>query len=117
MANAIDSSIFDSGEGVSQDSGKMMGIADEIVNDATSLANLIEEMYNSIHKKIVPEISGKDPKEVAEVVWYGERAGIFANNQDEVREKVFDPAVETIKEFGKNFHQQAESWEAFERRG
>ena len=30
MANAIDSSIFDSSEGVSQDSGKMMGIADEL---------------------------------------------------------------------------------------
>lgn len=114
MANAIDSSIFDSSEGVSQDSGKMMGIADEIVNDATSLANLIEEMYNSIHKKIVPELSGNDPKEV---VWYGSRAKIFADNQDKVREKVFDPAVDTIKEFGKNFHQQAESWEAFERRG
>ena len=114
MANAIDSSIFDSGEGVSQDSGKMMEIADEIVNDATSLANLIEEMYNSIHKKIVPELSGNDPKEV---VWYGSRAGIFADNQDKVREKVFDPAVETIKEFGKNFHQQAESWDLFEKRG
>lgn len=109
MANAI--------EGVSQDSGKMMEIADEIVNDATSLANLIDEMYNSIHKKIVPELSEKDRTGQTEVVWYGERAGIFANNQDKVREKVFDPAVETIKEFGKNFHQQAESWNLFERRG
>ena len=95
-------------EGVFQDSGKMSGIATDIVGDSKELEEEVADMYRQLEDELGDEDTGNR-------AWFGPKARVFLNNII-AKKNDFAGAVKNVDAVGTNLQEQADAWNQFESR-
>ena len=98
------------GMGVSQDSGQLREIVEEIRTLAAQFKSYTDSMTETLEKQI-------GESEGAGVSWYGPNAVAFLENYKQKCPAEFTTAYDNIVSLPNNLEEQANAWETFEQTG